>query len=161
MSLNSKKVGMIIVFLFISIIGISKITGIWITESKKEPAVFNQGEFKGKADPSDIRGSYTFGDISKSFNIPIEDLAAAFNIKVDDPDNFKVKQLEEIYIKSSNPVDIGTSSVRYYVALYNNLPYTKKEEEKLLKQAVELLDKKGKLTKEEKEYLKTHTIELK
>lgn len=161
MNLSSKSVGVIIIALFISIIGGSKIAGIWITESTKEPAVFNHGDFKGMGDPSDIRGSYTFADISKSFNIPIEDLAVAFNINMDNPQNFKVKELEDIYLKSPNPVEIGTASVRYYVALYNSVPYIKKEDEKLLKEGVDLLDRKGKLTKEEKEYLKTHTITLK
>ena len=36
------------------------------------------GEFAGQYNPADIRGSYTFDDISNAFEIPIEDLGKAF-----------------------------------------------------------------------------------
>ena len=54
--------------------------GWWQTESTKEAAVFTSGEFAGQANPADIRGSYTFGDVEKNFGIPAALLAQAFGV---------------------------------------------------------------------------------
>ncbi|NLI41937.1 MAG: 4Fe-4S binding protein, partial [Caldisericales bacterium] len=46
--------------------------GEWTTKSTKEPLTFAEGEFAGEYNPADIRGSYTFGEISRLFEIPLE-----------------------------------------------------------------------------------------
>ena len=56
------------------------------------------GEFTGENDPSDIRGSYSFADIEKAFDIPVDVLVKAFGVSyVEDPAGFKAKNLEELY----------------------------------------------------------------
>ena len=57
---------MIIIFVFIfGGIAITSVTGYWQTSSSKIPAKYQGGEFAGQYDPADIRGSYSFGEISE------------------------------------------------------------------------------------------------
>ena len=63
----------IVVIIFGTIIATSAL-GIWQTTSSKIPAKYQNGVAKGEYNPDDIRGSYTFGDISDIFNIPLDDL---------------------------------------------------------------------------------------
>jgi hypothetical protein len=83
--------------------------GWWVTESTKVPVTFTEGEFAGQANPADIRGSYTFGDIANSFDVTPEVLAQAFGVTGDDPAAFAIKELEAIYLDSG--YEIGTVSV--------------------------------------------------
>ncbi len=57
MSLNSKKLAILILAIMIAGIAASKIGGFWNTESSKTPAKFSKGEFSGEFNPADIRGS--------------------------------------------------------------------------------------------------------
>lgn len=98
------------------------VMGYWETTSSKVPATYRDGAFDGKYNPADIRGSYSFGDIEKSFGVPPEVMARAFNIKSDRPDEVKAKDLESLY-HFEDGREIGTASVRYFVALFNELPY--------------------------------------
>ncbi|NCP86444.1 MAG: hypothetical protein CO094_02340 [Anaerolineae bacterium CG_4_9_14_3_um_filter_57_17] len=110
MILKSKMLAVVLVtFLFGGIL-ISSAFGWWQTESTKQPATFSEGEFAGQANPADIRGSYTFGDIS-----------AAFAVSNANPAAYPVKNLETIYADS--PQEIGTGSVRLFVAFYTGLPF--------------------------------------
>jgi hypothetical protein len=133
--------------------------GWWATESTKEPATFTEGEFAGLANPADIRGSYTFGDIANSFNVSPEILAQAFGVTSDDPAAFTVKDLEAFYLESG--YEIGTNSVRMFVAFYTGLPFDLTGEETvLLQSATDILLAKGNLTPEQVSYLETHTVSL-
>lgn len=102
-------------------IGVSSLLNLWNTT-----AAGGSGNGKGGrtaiAVPSDIRGSDTFGGISLSFNIPLEDLAQAFGV-TGDAATFQCKQLEQIYTSLPNDVELGTESVKYFVYLYKALPY--------------------------------------
>ena len=93
--------------------------GLWTTQSTKVPQKFRQGENSGRYNPADIRGSYTFSEISNLFNIPIEDLAAAFSVGEGKVTDFKCKDLEAIFVDSPN--EIGAGSVRMFVAFYLGL----------------------------------------
>ena len=73
---------LIILFIFSSVF-IFKGLGMWKTESEKQPIKFTTGEFAGQNNPDDIRGSYTFGDIQNNFEITVETLARAFDVKVE------------------------------------------------------------------------------
>lgn len=97
--------------------------GLWQVESSKEPSVIREGEFAGMSDPGDIRGSYSFSDISASFEVTPELLAKAFGISVDNPGDFMCKDLETYYELGSDEMEVGTGSVREFVAIYTNLPY--------------------------------------
>ena len=67
MTLTSKPLAVILFVVMFGGIAFSSAMGWWATESTKVPVTFTEGEFAGQANPADIRGSYTFGDIAKSF----------------------------------------------------------------------------------------------
>jgi hypothetical protein len=159
MIINSKTLAVLLVaLLFGGILGSSAL-GWWQTESTKEPVKFTEGEFAGQANPADIRGSYTFADIAKSFDVTPEVLAQAFEVPAgQDAAAFQVKSLEEIYAGSG--YEVGTASVRLFVAFYAGLPYdlTTAETTYLPKPAADILTQKGGLTPEQTAYIETHTV---
>ena len=92
MIIKSKSLAIILVTFIFGGILFSTWMNWWQTESDKTPNRYSKGEFKGEFDPSDIRGSYTFGDIEASFNIPAVLLAEAFGISPDmDASHIQVK----------------------------------------------------------------------
>lgn len=158
MILKSKTLAVLLVtFLFGGIL-ISSAFGWWQTESTKQPATFSEGEFAGQANPADIRGSYSFGDISAAFSVSPAVLAQAFGISEADPAAFPVKNLETIYADS--PQEIGTGSVRLFVAFYTGLPFdlTSAETTYLPQSAAQILRELGTLTPERLAFLENHTL---
>lgn len=168
----------------IALIGIvlSMALGLWKTESTKVPRRLqqietsqaptkNQGEGQNQStspkpgdsqnqvqyDPMDIRGSYKFSEISNLFKVPLSDLAGAFMIK-ENADTFACKDLEKIYADAPN--EIGTGSVKLFVALYVNVPVDLTEETYLPEAAVQILKAKGTLSAEQIAYLEKHTVKL-
>ena len=123
MRLNGKYVGIIFAVLLFGGIGVANASGLWITESSKEPAFIKEGDFAGMADPGDIRGSYSFGDVEAAFDVPAAIIAEAFGIETDRPADVLCKDLEAIYPAGDDGLEIGTGSVRQFVALYTGLPY--------------------------------------
>lgn len=159
MKINSKILALLVFAILFGSILFTTAMGWWKTETTKVPARFTEGEAAGAYNPADIRGSYSFGEISELFNIPLEELGAAFQVGSEsDLADFQLKSLEEIYAES--PVEIGTSSVRLFVAFYTGLPYELSEESWLLPQAVEILERTGTLTAEQGDYLTAHTVGL-
>ena len=157
MTLTSKPLAVIVLVMFFGGIFFSSAMGWWATESTKQPITFTDGEFAGQANPADIRGSYTFGDISKSFDVTPEILAQAFGITDGDPAAFAVKELEAIYLDSG--YEIGTASVRLFVAYYTGLPFDTTDQEIYLPQsATDILLAKGNLTPGQITYLETYTV---
>ena len=158
MRLTSKSLGPIVVVILFGGILFTTLMGWWQTESVKEPVKYTTGELAGEYNPADIRGSYTFGDINRLFNIPLEDLRVAFGLPSDaDVAAFQAKSLEEMY--SGLEQEIGTGSLRLFVALYNHLPYNLVEDA-LPAPAVDLLIARGGLTEEQLVYLESHTVSL-
>lgn len=147
----------VIVMLFGGIF-VGKTLGFWQTEGVKIPKKIEIGEFKGEYDPWDIRGSYTFGNVEDSFGIESEILAKAFGVKDDNPYDFPIKNLEAMYENSGFPVEIGTASVRYFVALYRNLPI--ESNEGITKQAVNILYENDKITNDQYQNLLAEAIDL-
>lgn len=140
--LSSKTVGVITVLFFIVGVTGAMALDLWKTESNKVPMKYQSGEFEGEYNPADIRGSYSFGDISSIFEIPVTDLSKAFAIPaLDNPSNFQVKELEELYQFDSD-VEVGTDSVRLFVALYKNLPYMPSGSTRLLQPSRSVLKDK-------------------
>lgn len=153
MTLTSKPLAaMVLVILFGGIL-FTTAMGWWKTESTKEAAKFTTGEFAGQANPADIRGSYTFGDVEKNFGIPVSVLAQAFGVTDANPAAFAVKNLETIYAESA--LEVGTASVRLFVAFYKNLPFDLSTDMYLPESAAELLKERN-LTPEQMAYLQTH-----
>jgi len=143
-------------------VALTSALGLWKTTNDKVPAVFTSGEFTGQYNPADIRGSYTFDDIFNAFEIPLADLGQAFG--VEDPADyagFQVKELESIYADlAANGREIGTNSVRYFVALYKGLPFDAPENIYLPKPAVEILKAKAPLTDAQKQALDAIAVDL-
>jgi len=120
----------------------ARLLGYWKTESTKEPAKIKTGEFAGKPNPSDIRGSYTWLDVEKAFGIPVEELTAAFQAA---SAGDKVNTLEALWAgKLPEGYEIGTDSVRLFVALYTGLPHEAEEGTLLPLPAIDILAKSGK-----------------
>lgn len=151
----------IMVFLFGSV-ALASALGLWKTTNDKVPATYKDGPFAGKYDPADIRGSYTFDDIFNAFEVPIEDLGKAFGVQ--DPAkyaSFQVKELEAMYTSlAAEGKEIGTGTVRYFVALYKGLPYTAAEGAYLPKPAIDILKAKASLTSEQIKSIEKYSVEL-
>lgn len=161
MKLTSKPLAVILLIILFGSIGVTSALGWWTTESTKQAAVFTEGEFAGLPNPADIRGSYTFGDIEKNFGVPVADLAAAFDIPAgQDAAAFAVKSLESFYPALPEGVEIGTTSVRLFTALYTGLPFDLTDTIYLPLQAVDLLKAKASLSAEQITYLDEHSVIL-
>ena len=161
MKLTSKPLAAIIVVILFGGIVLTTALNWWRTEGRREPARFERGEAAGEYNPTDIRGSYTFGDIERAFKVPSTDLVAAFAIQTDDPAAFAIKDLETLYAEAAAAgTEIGTASVRYFVALYTGLPYALVGDVYLPRPAVDMLIARGNLTVEQTAYLLAHAVEV-
>ncbi len=147
-----------ILAVFVLGIGLSMMLNFWETESTKVPAKYATGDYAGQANPADIRGSYSMGDISEAFGIEVETLAKAFGVTADNPENFQVKEFETIYGPLPDGSEVGTDSMRLFVALYLGLPYTPEETTKLPSPAVSVL--KEKLTPADLEAVQKLSVKL-
>lgn len=150
----------ILITLIISIIGIAATTaaGLYSTKTTKTPAKLDQPGYADQYDPGDIRGSYSFSDISSLYDVPLEDLSAAFGQTSKAAATLKCKDLESIYTDS--PEEIGTASMRMFVAYYLGLPYEPADDTFLPDTAAKILKEKGAMTSEQSNYLDTHTVTI-
>jgi len=162
MRIRPHIMGVVIIVFFLGGIGITAGLNLWQTESSKIPVKYTQGQYAGSYNPADIRGSYTFGDVSRLFDVPLEELVIAFGLNdVKNIADFKNKDLESRYESLvSGDREIGNGSVKMFVALYKGLPYTLEEGTCLLSPAVEILKAQGNLTAEQLNFLERHTIEI-
>lgn len=160
MKIDSKIIAIALVILIFGGIVTADVLGFWITESLKIPAKYTSGEFEGTYNPDDIRGSYSFADIEKYFDVSVETLADAFGIDkaTADINSFQLKSLEEIYVDLGDDQEIGTGSVRYFVALYTGLPYTD-ESDNIPLRALEILFEEGKIDSEQRDKLMAIAID--
>lgn len=159
MKITSKPLAAIVFIIFFGGIALTSALGWFHTTTTKTPATYQEGEFAGQYNPADIRGSYTFGDIAGLFAVTLEDLRTGFSLPPEaDPEIYQVKNLEAQYADSG--YEIGTDSVRLFVALYKGLPYDLSVDAYLPAEAATILTTKAKLSAEQAEYLKTHTVDL-
>lgn len=159
MKVSQKVLAIIIVFVMFGGIALSATLNLWITESTKIPDKFEKGAAVGEYNPSDIKGSYTFKDVSELFKIPLEDLSIAFNLPKDvNAAEFKNKELETIY--KDMEFEIGNGSVKLFVAMYKGLPYELSGDTYLLDSAAKIIKEKGKPTPEQIKYLDAHTVKI-
>jgi hypothetical protein len=161
MKMKSNVLALITMAILLGSVAVSDAMGYWQTESQKVPIKFEEGEFAGQSNPADIRGSFSFGDISEAFDIPVELMAEAFGIEAAAASDFQVKTLETRYAAlAESGQEIGTSSVRYFVALYKGLPFELTEPLFLPETAVALLITTGDFDTEEMENLKSIAVTL-
>ena len=157
MKITSLPLALIVIVLFIGGIFFSDWVGWWQTTSTKVPVTFTTGEAAGEYNPADIRGSYTLGETSSLFAVPLEDLAVAFRVPANEAEAFQLKLLESIYAGSD--YEIGTASVRLFVSWYKGLPFDLSEETYLPLEAAQILRQKAALDAEQLAYLDTHAIQ--
>ena len=159
MKLNSFALAALVLVLLFGGIGISTAMNWWQTESTKVAATYKEGEFAGQANPADIRGSYTFGDVNTNFGVPLTELKTAFRLPAgSDPALFQVKELEAI--SATLPLPVGTASVRMFVAFYKGLPYdlAAAEESYLFPEAAAILKAQNKMLPAQAAFLETHLV---
>jgi hypothetical protein len=158
MTLRSKHIVPIVLAAFIVGIGGTMILNLWRTTSSKVPATYTAGEFAGEYDPADIRGSYSFGDIEEAFAVPVAALAKAFAVEdTENPAAFLCKSLEDLY-GATEQGEVGTDSVRWFVALYTGLPYSPEDDTLLPSTSISVLQ--DRLTEAELEIVRAKTVNL-
>ena len=162
MNIKSKHIGPIILAAFIIGIGGTIGLNLWRTMSEKVPAKFTSGEQEGEYNPADIRGSYTFSQVSEFFQIPLEEMGKSFGLDVaDSMADFKCGSLKEIYGAVESTIEggeIGTDSVKLFVSLYTGLSYIPEETTLIPVPAMSVL--KEKLSEEELKVLENRVVTL-
>lgn len=140
--LSTRAVAILGVAILIGGVMLSGLLGWWKTTSSKQPILIKDGEFAGMPSPSDIRGSYTYADITKAFGVPSDVLVKAFSAS---SATDKVNALEGVYAgKLPEGVELGTDSVRLFVAIYTGLPHESEVTTILPSTAIEVLKQEGK-----------------
>jgi hypothetical protein len=89
---NHYVFGILAIALFMGIILGSQVVGVWGTSSKMD----NTGQpvpVTGK-DPAEIKGWMILQDVSTGYNIPLEEIYAAFKLPTDTPATAQIKDLE-------------------------------------------------------------------
>lgn len=159
MKIKTTTLALILILVLFGGIAAADAAGFWSTENDKQPAKFSEGEFAGEYMPEDIRGSYTFEEISTLFEIDLPVLYQAFGIPPETEGSLiKTKDLEAMY--GDLGAEIGNESVQIFVALYKGLPITLDDTD-LPAPAVDLLLGSGlPLTQEQISYLNEHRIPL-
>ncbi len=144
--IRALPLGLVVLLVFFSGIGISVATGTWNTTASKVPAKISGGELAGMPDPSDIRGSYSWLDIEKAFGVPAAEAARLFSAPGFAPDPTQRVSTLETYYKERLPAnrEVGTDSVRLFVSRMTGLPHTPEEGTALPRAAVEYLEAAGK-----------------
>lgn len=157
--ISSKFMALTVFLVIFGGIGATILADVWTTESTKVPVTYKEGEFQGQYNPEDIRGSYTFSEVSTLFEVELTDLFEAFGIpEGTDGTTIQTKVLEEMY--PNLPNEIGNGSVQLFVAFYKGLP-PEYDDTYLPAQAKDILYRVNtKLTAEEKSYIESHLAVL-
>ncbi|MDD3023577.1 MAG: hypothetical protein PHE26_06725 [Syntrophomonadaceae bacterium] len=139
-------------------IGATMAMDLWTTENKKNPVRFEDGNHAGDYNPADIRGSYTFEEISTLFGVDLIVLYQAFDVPVDtNGAEIQSKDIETIFRDSG--VEIGNESMQIFVALYKGLPVVLDDETFLPTKAVNLILEMNKnLTDEQIDWMEKSSI---
>ncbi len=139
---NTRTLGVLVLGAVFGGIALSAGLGLWKTQNTKEPARIKTGEFAGMPSPGDIRGSYTWADVGKAFNIPVASILTAFGAA---SATDKANSLEAKYAAMGLPAgsEIGTDSVRLFVALYTGLPHAPEADTILPLSAIAVLRAEG------------------
>ncbi|MBI9096494.1 MAG: 4Fe-4S binding protein [Sphaerochaeta sp.] len=156
--ISTRTLGIVSVVILFAGIAISSFIGFWNVESTKQPALIKVGEFAGLPSPSDIRGSYSWDDVSKAFDIPSSLMVEAFGASSSAD---KVNLLEALYLgKVPEGLEVGTDSVRLFVSLYTGLPHIPEEGTILPESAILVLRREGKDTSPDFEEVASRAVSL-
>lgn len=133
-------------------VGYAALSGAWATNSSNGNG---SGDGDGSGQNQGIRGSSTFAEISSLYGIAEQDLMTAFGVSDEDAGTVTPGSLTDIYPDA----EIGTGSVRLFVALYLGEEYDLTGDANLLDPAVQMLQERGTLTLEQEQYLELHTVQ--
>jgi hypothetical protein len=156
MTIRARTAAIISIVAILGGILVLDVTGLWITEGTKVPTKIASGEFAGLADPASIKGSFSLEDIEKNFSVPAETLASAYALDTVsvEASSYQAKSIEERFEGLEGLTgDIGTDSVRFFVALYLGIPYEPEENTMLPSTATDILLAEGNISVEEFEAL--------
>lgn len=117
---------------------LSQNLGLWITTNIREPEELISVDSDGLPNPADIRGSFTFDDVSTFYDIPLDAIFRSFPLENRDP-NQTVNVISESYELSTNDEEIGVDSIRLLVALYDGLAYEAEDTTRLPATALDVL----------------------
>ena len=148
MRINAKALAVILVATILGGVLVLMATGSWKTQSSKNPVKFSTGAYVGMSNPADIRGSYSFADVEKSFPVSAQTIAKAFafDTSARAAGTFLAKDLEAVYGEVADGTgEVGTDSLKWFVSLYTGLPYVPEEDTYLPRTALELLLAEGKI----------------
>lgn len=92
MKVNPFVFGIIVLTVFFGVLGGAKAAGVWSVSGKLDAA----GE---KVQPTgasvdEIKGWMTLGDVSAAYNVPLEEIVAAFELPGDTASATQLKELE-------------------------------------------------------------------
>ena len=156
--LSANKVGLLTVAILIGGILLSVAFGLWKTSSTKQPALIKSGSFAGLPNPADIRGSYTYQDVTNAFAVPVEVLLAAFQSQNGAQ---RLGDLEELWLANiPEGTEVGTDSVRLFVALYTGIDFEAEEGTLLPASAIEVLEQQQKTSDPRFAELKASAVAL-
>lgn len=159
---RAKTIAVLIVAVFAVTIGATSALGLWRTTTDKIPVTYTTGAVAGEYNPLDIKGSYDFKTISDLFGVPLSVLGTAFSVPEAQQNAFKVKELEGIWADvAPEGVEVGTASVRLFVASYKGLPFALDGTEiiGMPGAAVDLVLQSGQPLPEQVEYLNAHRVD--
>lgn len=160
MRLKNRHIGVLIIIIIVGGIYIAKGFGLWSTESDKIPVKLSEGVGAGTYDPFDIKGSYSFGEISTLFEIDIKLLAEAFQLgDSDDAKELKSKDLESLYGNLEGDMEIGNESVQVFVAIMKELDISEADAILPVSAVQVLLEENPNRLEEILVYLESHQIE--
>lgn len=86
--------GLIVVTLFLGVIGAAQAAGLWST-SGRTAADGTPAEVTG-ADPVEVKGWMTIGDVLAAYQVPRAEFDQRFGIPSEVPDSAQLKELEEV-----------------------------------------------------------------
>jgi hypothetical protein len=161
MRIKSSLMAAIILFVLFGSWAATSAVGFWKTTTDKVPVRYTTGDAAGEYNPMDIKGSYDFAAISNLFGIPLEDLGIAFSAADDAAlGAYQVKTLETVWgTISTDEREVGTDSVRLFVAFYRGWPIEMADSTGLPGKAVDMLLEKGTPTAEQKAFMSTHRVD--
>ncbi len=161
MKIKSGLMAILVLVVLFGSVAVTSALGYWKTTTDKVPVKYATGDAAGEYNPVDIKGSYDFATISDLFGIPMEDLGKAFMVPDDSSAGaFQVKTLEESWeMVNTEEREVGTDSVRLFVAFYKGLPIELTDTTGLPASAVDVLLAKGKPTGEQLAFMTTHRVD--
>jgi len=167
MKFDVKTVAILLVVVVIIGVGVANVMGVFrptATQARGQGQGGGQGSGTGRTalrgatvTPNDIRGSSTLGEISEAFGVSLNDLTKAFGVdSMRGAAGLASKDIKEIYAEQK--IEIGNGSVKWFVALYKNVPHQLTEETYLPAPAVEILKARKTLTPDQTKYLDAHVV---